>query len=119
MCLVNLRGVKESGRAFAGPTYFFIGMMFLTLGVGFYRLFTGTLGTVEGVEPAVPAAQATGLLTLFLVLRAFSSGCTALTGVEAISNGITAFKDPKSRNAANTMLWMSAILGAMFLGITY
>ena len=82
MMMVNLRGVKESGRAFAGPTYFFIAMMFLTLGVGFYRLFSGTLGQVTGVE-AVSATV--GPLTLFLILRAFSSGCTAVTGVEAIS----------------------------------
>jgi amino acid transporter len=116
MMLVNLRGVKESGRAFAGPTYFFIGMAFLTLGVGFYRLFTGTLGQVQGVEAI---ATSVGPLTLFLILRAFSSGCTALTGVEAISNGITAFKEPRSRNAAATMAWMSAILMTMFLGITF
>jgi amino acid transporter len=116
MTLVNLRGVKESGRAFAGPTYFFIGMAFLTLGVGFYRLFSGTLGQVQGVENV---AASVGPLTLFLILRAFSSGCTALTGVEAISNGITAFKEPKSRNAAATMVWMSGILMTMFLGITY
>ena len=89
MCVVNLRGVKESGRAFAGPTYFFLVMMFLTLGVGFYRTVTGQLGVVEGVEPAVH--NALGSIGLFLILRAFSSGCTALTGVEAFSNGITAF----------------------------
>ena len=116
MMLVNLRGVKESGRAFAGPTYFFVAMMYLTIAVGFYRYFTGTLGTVTGLEP-IPATVAP--LTLFLVLRAFSSGSVAVTGVEAISNGITAFKEPKSRNAANTMLWMSSILGTMFLGITF
>jgi amino acid transporter len=116
MMLVNLRGVKESGRAFAGPTYFFIGMAFLTIGVGFYRLFTGTLGQVQGIESI---AASIGPLTLFLILRAFSSGCTALTGVEAISNGITAFNEPKSRNAAATMVWMSSILMAMFLSITY
>jgi amino acid transporter len=116
MTLVNLRGVKESGRAFAGPTYFFIGMALLTLGIGFYRLFSGTLGQVQGVETI---GASVGPLTLFLILRAFSSGCTALTGVEAISNGITAFKEPKSRNAATTMAWMSGILMTMFLGITY
>jgi amino acid transporter len=116
MMLVNLRGVKESGRAFAGPTYFFITIMFLTLGVGFYRAFTGTLGLVQGVETV---GTTVGPLTLFLILRAFSSGCTAVTGVEAISNGITAFKEPKSRNAAATLVWMSAILLTMFLGITY
>jgi amino acid transporter len=117
MMLMNLRGVKESGRVFAGPTYFFIVMMFLTLGLGFYRLLTGTLPTVQGVEGlGVTSLQP---LSLFLILRAFSSGCTAVTGVEAISNGITVFKDPKSRNAATTMAWMSAILMTMFLGITY
>jgi amino acid transporter len=117
MTLINLRGVKESGRAFAGPTYFFIGMMFLMLGVGFYRILTGTLSQVQGV--AMVTHTTLQPLTLFLILRAFSSGCTALTGVEAISNGITAFKEPKSRNAATTMAWMSGILMAMFLGITF
>ena len=116
MTLVNLRGVKESGRAFAGPTYFFVGMTFLMLGVGLVRMATGSLGQVEGVQAI--AHDTLQPLTLFLILRAFSSGCTALTGVEAISNGITAFKEPKSRNAATTMLWMSGILMAMFLGIT-
>jgi amino acid transporter len=116
MTLVNLRGVKESGRAFAGPTYFFIGMIMLMLGVGFYRVATGTLGQVQGVTPI--AHDTLQPLTLFLILRAFSSGCTALTGVEAISNGITAFKEPKSRNAATTMAWMSGTLMLMFLGIT-
>ncbi|MFL5804089.1 MAG: APC family permease [Roseiflexaceae bacterium] len=116
MTVVNLRGVKESGRAFAGPTYFFIAMTFLMLGVGLYRMVTGTLGQVQGVEAI--AHDTLQPLTLFLILRAFSSGCTALTGVEAISNGITAFKEPKSRNAAATMAWMSGILMLMFLGIT-
>jgi len=117
MCVVNLRGVKESGRAFAGPTYFFLAMMFLTLAMGFYRALSGTLGVVNDVVPAVP--NPLGSLSLFLILRAFSSGSTALTGVEAISNGITAFKEPKSQNAATTMAWMSGILGTLFLGITF
>lgn len=116
MTIVNLRGVKESGRIFAIPTYFFLGMMFLTLGVGFFRSLTGTLGVVEGVE--VMHHSHLESLTLFLVLRAFSSGCTALTGIEAISNGITAFKQPRSRNAAITLMWMSGILITLFLGIT-
>src|SRR6266542_6129379 len=116
MMLVNLRGVKESGRAFAGPTYFFVATMYLTLGVGLFRYFTGTLGTVTGLEP-IP--QVVGPLTIFLALRAFSSGSVAVTGVEAISNGITVFKEPKSRNASNTMVWMSTIMGSMFLGITF
>jgi hypothetical protein len=90
--------------------------MLVTIGMGFYRYFTGTLGVVTGVEMAEH-----GVLTItpFLVLRAFSSGCTALTGIEAISNGITAFKQPSSRNAAITLLWMSGILATMFLSITF
>jgi amino acid transporter len=115
MAVINLRGVKESGRVFAVPTYFFVAMVLVTLGVGFYRMSTGTLGQVEGVEMVQHTAQNLGI---FLVLRAFSSGCTALTGVEAISNGITAFKKPSSRNAATTMAVMSGILGTMFIGIT-
>ena len=117
MCLVNLRGVKESGRVFAGPTYFFLAMMALSLGAGLWRAATGTLMPIDGVTPIVP--DVTGPLTLFLMLRAFASGCTALTGVEAISNGIPAFNAPKSRNAATTMLWMSVVLGATFLTITW
>lgn len=117
MTIVNLRGVKESGRIFAIPTYFFLSMMFLTLGVGFVRFFTGTLGVVEGVE--VIHHSVLEPLGLFLILRAFSSGCTALTGIEAISNGITAFKQPRSKNAAITLVWMSSILIVLFLGITF
>ncbi len=116
MTVVNLRGVKESGRAFSIPTYFFLFATLLTVGIGFYRYFTGTLGVVTGVEAAGEATQA---LTLFLILKAFSSGCTALTGVEAISNGITAFKEPKSQNAGVTLIWMSSILSVMFFGITF
>ncbi|MFZ0548273.1 MAG: APC family permease [Candidatus Promineifilaceae bacterium] len=115
MTVVNLRGVKESSNAFAVPTYFFLTMAFLLLGVGAFRWATGSLGQVTGVEVIADSIQP---LTLFLILRAFSSGCTALTGVEAISNGITAFKEPRSRNAANTLLAMSAILMTMFVGIT-
>ena len=116
MTIVNLRGVKESGRIFAIPTYFFLATMFLTLAIGFFRLITGTLGVVQGVE--IMHHSVLEPLTLFLVLRAFSSGCTALTGIEAISNGITAFKQPRSHNAAITLIWMSSILIALFLGIT-
>lgn len=117
MTLVNLRGVKESGTVFAIPTYFFLGAMLLTLSVGMYRYFTGTLGVVTGVEMVeTGAVQA---LTLFLILRAFSSGSAALTGIEAISNGITAFKEPRSHNAAVTLQWMSGILITVFLSITF
>jgi amino acid transporter len=117
MMMMNLRGVKESGSAFAVPTYFFLAVTILTLMTGFVRYLTGTLAPVTGVTPAV--MEATRGLGLFLILRAFSSGCTALTGVEAISNGITAFKEPKSRNAGITLIWMSTILGSMFISITF
>jgi amino acid transporter len=117
MTIVNLRGVKESGRAFAIPTYFFLAMAFGTVGLGLYRYLTGSLSPVAGVE--MISHEVLQPLTLFLILRAFSSGCTALTGIEAISNGITAFKDPKSHNAAVTLLWMSGILISLFLGITF
>ncbi|MBK7218444.1 MAG: APC family permease [Candidatus Promineofilum sp.] len=114
--LINLRGVRESGAVFAVPTYFFLVMMAITLVVGFYRWATGTLGVVTGVEMLETTAAP---ITLFLVLRAFSSGSTALTGIEAISNGITAFKEPKSGNAAKTLTAMSSILVVLFLGITF
>jgi amino acid transporter len=115
--VINLRGVRESGATFAIPSYFFLGMMALTVGVGFFRYLSGSLGTVVNPPPLeVTAVQA---LTPFLILRAFSSGTAALTGVEAISNGITAFREPRSRNAGITLLWMGGILGTLFLGITF
>ena len=116
--MINLRGVKESGMAFAVPTYFFVVTMFITVVLGFIRYLTGSLGTV--VDP--PAVQFSNTLipvTAFLLLHAFANGTTALTGVEAISNGITAFKEPRSRNAGITLIWMSIILGTLFLGISY
>jgi amino acid transporter len=115
--IVNLRGVKESGAVFALPTYFFVGMMYLTVGTALFRQLAGALGAV----PDAPSLQIepTRAVGLFLVLHAFSSGTTALTGVEAISNGIPAFKEPRSRNAGITLLWMSAILGSLFLGISF
>ncbi|MBI4277200.1 MAG: APC family permease [Armatimonadetes bacterium] len=115
MMLINLRGVRESGTFFAFPAYYFILMMLGMLALGFYRLATGTLPQVSGVRMEIEASQP---LTLFLALRAFSSGSVAVTGTEAISNGITAFREPKSRNAAATMAWMAALLGVMFLSIT-
>ncbi|MEZ4541418.1 MAG: APC family permease [Chloroflexota bacterium] len=114
--IINLRGVKESGAVFSIPTYFFLGMMGLTLVVGFYRYFTGTLGIVTGVEFV---QETVAPVTIFLILRAFSSGSTALTGIEAISNGITAFREPRSRNAARTLVAMSSILIVLFLSITF
>jgi amino acid transporter len=116
--LVNLRGVKESGAVFAIPTYFFLAMMFLTVGVGLSHYLTGALGVVVN-PPPLKATHGIQAITLFLILHAFSNGTAALTGVEAISNGITAFREPRSRNAGITLIWMAAILGTLFLGITF
>lgn len=115
MTVMNLRGVKESGRIFAVPTYAFVTMAFVTLVIGFLKWSSGTLGVVENVEIVHTIAEPLGI---FLILRAFSSGCAAVTGVEAISNGIQAFREPKSHNAAATMTAMSLILGTVFVGIT-
>ncbi len=116
--LMNLRGVKESGAAFAVPTYFFILTMFLTVGTGLLRYAFGTLGSVPN-PPALDTLGTAGAITPFLLLHAFSSGTAALTGVEAISNGITAFKEPRSRNAGITLIWMALILGSLFLSISF
>jgi amino acid transporter len=117
IAIANLRGVKESGNTFAAPTYFFLGMTVLTVLVGFFRYFTGALGNV--VDPPLVENLHTEPLTLFLLLRAFSNGTTALTGVECISNGVKAFKEPRAHNAAVTMIWMSTILGVLFVGVVY
>lgn len=116
--LINLRGVKESGSAFAVPTYFFVIMMFGTVAFGLFRYFTGALGTVVD-PPELQIIHTAAAVTPFLLLHAFANGTTALTGVEAISNGIPAFKEPRSRNAGITLIWMSLILGFLFLGISY
>ncbi len=118
--LVNLRGVKEAGAAFAIPTYFFLLMMYITIIVGFIRLILGTLGVVDTPPMEMMEIQSSMQpVTLFLILKAFASGTTAVTGVEAISNGITAFKEPRSRNAGITLIIMAFILGSMMLSITY
>ncbi len=113
IAFANIRGVRESGRLFAVPTYFFIASFGVLLVGGFYRIVTGSL---ERVAPSAVAGSEA--LTWFLVLRAFSSGCTAMTGTEAISNGIPAFRPPESRNAAITLGWMAVILATTFVGIT-
>ncbi|HNV27142.1 MAG TPA: APC family permease [Nitrospira sp.] len=112
--VVNLRGVRESGQFFAVPTYIFIGTLAAMLGVGAVQIL---LGHATRIEP-LPSLAPTEPLTLFLLLRAFSSGCTALTGVEVISNGVSAFKKPEPKNAAFTMIGMAVILGALFIGIS-
>ncbi|MEV4556832.1 APC family permease [Kitasatospora sp. NPDC049285] len=119
---VNLRGVRESGRAFAAPTYLFIGGILLMVVTGLVRLAFGdgpqaaTAGLGIQAVDGKDALQGLGLL--MLGLRAFASGCTALTGVEAISNGVPAFRAPKSRNAASTMAVMGVVAVVMFAGVT-
>ncbi len=117
--LINLRGVRESGAAFAIPSYFFIVMMLLTIGTGLFRLFTGSLGTVIDPPLMEHVGEIVPEVTAFILLHAFSSGTAALTGVEAISNGTTAFKEPRGRNAGITLIWMAFILGVLFMGISY
>ena len=117
--IINLRGVKESGAAFAIPSYFFIVIMFITVGMGLFRILTGSLGTVVDPPPIEHFGETISGITAFLLLHAFSSGTTALTGVEAISNGTTAFKEPRSRNASITLVVMAFILGFLFIGISF
>lgn len=115
--LINLRGVKESGITFAIPTYYFLILMFITIIVGFFRFFTNSLPVVPD-----PPALDHGIiqpLSMLLILRAFANGTSSVTGVEAISNGITAFKEPRSRNAGITLIWMAFILGVLLLSITF
>lgn len=116
--IVNLRGVRESGRIFAIPTYIFIGSILLMLGAGFLSMIVGHPVTTAPLHADSAPSQVTEGVTLFLLLRAFSSGCTALTGVEVISNGVSVFKRPESKNAATTMAVMGAILGTLFVGIS-
>lgn len=119
--LMNLRGVRESGAAFAIPSYFFIAIMFVMIGVGLFKSVNGSLGIVIDPPHLEHAGEAalTQAAFAFLLLHAFSSGTAALTGVEAISNGITAFKEPRSRNAGITLIWMAFILAALFMGISF
>ncbi len=119
LTLVNLRGVKESGRAFAIPTYGFVAIIYVMLAVGFGRELLGGGITAESAHLGLRKVSETGgAVGVFLVLRAFASGCTALTGVEAISNGVPAFREPKSRNAAGTLVAMGVLATTMFAGIT-
>jgi amino acid transporter len=116
--IINLRGVKESGKAFALPTYFFVIVMVVTVGIGLLRYLTGSLGMVVD-PPHFEVRHVISAITPFILLHAFANGTTALTGVEAISNGITAFKEPRSKNAGITLIWMSLILGTLFLGLSF
>ena len=115
LMLANLRGVKESGRAFAVPTYTFVSLTFLMVAVGAAKWANGSLGLASTAGQHLPNTRP---LVLALVLKSFASGCTALTGVEAISNGVPAFRRPKAKNAANTLAIMGALSVSMFVGIT-
>jgi len=124
IAFVNLRGVKESGKLFAVPTYFFIVNMVILIGVGFYRLAFTSLPkyatNTAGLEK-IGSKPHSGLLlgaSVFLVLKAFGSGGAAVTGVEAISNGVPAFKEPAWQNARKTLVVMGSVLGVMFLGLS-
>ncbi|MHB1310645.1 MAG: APC family permease [Gemmatimonadaceae bacterium] len=127
LMLVNLRGVRESGIAFSVPTYIFIVLMVALIGIGVARGFMGhELAPVVGQPKIDPLSAAqhgmtwpTGFAFTFLILRAFAEGCVAMTGTEAISNGVSAFRSPSSRNAATTLGWMAGILAFFFIGTSY
>jgi amino acid transporter len=119
IALANLRGVKESGALFAIPTYGFVGLMLTMLAVGTVRIFLQGGPTPTQIQGAVEHTQQFGgLALLWVFMRAFSAGCTALTGVEAVSNGVQAFREPAEQNASKTLVSMVLLLGVMFLGIT-
>lgn len=116
LALGNLRGIRESGRIFAVPTYFFVISLLALIVAGGWRALTGGAPPIGAVDS--PAAGGTAALTTFLVLRAFANGCTAMTGVEAVSNGVPAFKPPEARNASTTLLIMAGLSVTLFMGIT-
>jgi amino acid transporter len=115
IALGNLRGVRESGRLFAAPTYFFTASILVMVGYGLVAAALGLLPEAP-YEPHPPGLEGIGL---FLLLRAYAAGCTALTGVEAVSNGVPALRPPEGRNAQAVMTWLGVISIVMFLGITY
>jgi amino acid transporter len=118
----NLRGIREAGKIFALPTYFFIANMAVLIVSGFVKEISGTLHHVPPARHAMPLGHATGGLILgvsaFYLLRAFANGSSAMTGTEAISNGVSIFREPQARNARTTLVLMSTILGTMFLGVS-
>ncbi|MDH4333877.1 MAG: APC family permease [Chloroflexota bacterium] len=120
LMLGNLRGIRESGSIFMAPTYLYILTIGGMIGYGLFRQFVlGDLGRFEAPPSWVQAEAATTGLTFFLILRAFSSGAAALTGVEAISDGVPAFKRPEWRNARTTLVWAAVIFGSLFIGISW
>jgi len=118
--IINLRGVRESGTFFAIPTYAFVIGIMTMIAFGIFRILTGNVpDPAEHQFIVSQTSEATSGLTLFLILRAFAAGCTALTGIEAISNGIPAFEKPESKNAGQTLIAMVVMLVTMFIGITF
>jgi len=115
----NLRGVKESGAVFSLPTYLFIAVMLVMIVSGFYIMLTQGVEAIKVPSASLGLAEATEALTLVLVLRAFAAGCSAMTGVEAIADGVQVFRDPVSRNAAKTLMWMAGILVVLFLSVSF
>ncbi len=116
MMILNLRGVRESGTIFSVPTYIFLVIVLVMIVTGIYKWIATGMPAPTSPQISYPVTQS---LTLFLVLRAFSSGCAALTGVEAISNGVPAFKPPEAKNAAKTLTAMAGLLITLFLGVTF
>ena len=119
----NLRGVKEAGKAFALPTYFFVGCMFIVFGMGIYRVLSGSLEVLSTSQPgAIAVGESHGLLTaaaIFILLRAFANGGSSLTGLEAISDGVALFQQPEEVNARRTLFVMSGLLGTLVLGVSW
>jgi amino acid transporter len=115
LCVVNLRGIRETARIFAVPTYWFVVSIAVVIGGGLFHLWGGESSPEM---PEIPTATMVPLTT-FLVLRAFSAGCTALTGIEAVANCVQAFRPPETRNAGITLTWMAALLGSMFMGLAF
>ncbi|MEJ3403653.1 APC family permease [Rathayibacter sp. YIM 133350] len=118
LAAINLRGVSESSKAFAIPTYVFIGSVALMVIVGAARIFAGDVPVAESAGYEVKAEQMTQAAIVLLLLRSFASGCSALTGVEAIANGVPAFRQPKVKNAQRTLLLMGGIAIGLFAGLT-
>src|SRR5205085_4906014 len=121
LATVNLRGVRESGAAFSIPTYAFIAMMLGLLGMGLFRVWAGPEVVIVPTAGAAGRVMSpvTGFALVYLLMRGFAEGCAAMTGTEAISNGVMAFKAPAQKNAAITLGWMVAILATFFLGVSF
>jgi amino acid transporter len=117
LAMANLRGLREAGTIFAVPTYAFVVVMYALIGYGLFRIFLG--GGLEYIPPPSAVTPGSEAIGVFLLLSAFAQGCTAMTGTEAISDGVLAFKPPEADNARKTLLAMGLILGTMFVGMSY